>query len=76
MSVKGILYFLFALLLAKIVFALTFNILMLRSFGILFLLVNIVGATWQLWIATLVIYVLATVFEKAVNLKEEQALTI
>jgi Protein of unknown function (DUF2975) len=76
-SVKRILYVLFALLITRLVFALIFSSLMGPGrFNILFAIINIVGSTWELWIAALVIYVLAVVFERAVNLKEEQALTI
>lgn len=77
MSVRRILYVLFALLLTKVLFALILtNRVSGIRFSILFKLVTIVGSTWELWMATLVIYVLAVVFKRAVILKEEEALTI
>jgi len=77
MSVKGILYVLLALLFTRIVFA-SFTAFgpIGSARGIVFKLVTLIGSSWELVMASLVIYVLAVVFERAVNLKEEQALTI
>lgn len=78
-SLKRILYVLLALILTKIIFSLiiTSDVLGVSLRLTIFnKLMTIVCSSWELLMSSLVIYVLAAVFERAVILKEEEALTI
>ncbi|NLR62027.1 hypothetical protein HGH93_28290 [Chitinophaga polysaccharea] len=76
--VKGILWTLLALLLTKIAFAWVIgnSIVIPAASRLYFRVAGILGSTWELLMAFIVIFILAVVFEKAVRLKEEEALTI
>lgn len=77
MFVRGILYVLLALLLTRIAFALFMALGPIGSTqGIAFKLIMLLGSCWEPLMGSLVIYVLAIVFKRAVILKEEEALTI
>ncbi|MGO4292919.1 hypothetical protein [Chitinophaga sp. RAB17] len=78
-SLKRILSVLVALILTKIIFSLiiTSDVLGVNLRLTIFnKLMTIVCSSWELLMSSLVIYVLAAVFERAVILKEEEALTI
>lgn len=76
-AVKGILLVLSGLLLTKIVFAwIAGDSIKVYNNRLYFRLLSVLGATWELLMAFMVILALAIVFERAVSLKEEQALTI
>lgn len=76
-AVKGILYVMLGLLITKMVFAwiAAGNVKVYHN-GLYFRLLNVLGASWELLMAFMVILTLAIVFERAVSLNEEQALTI
>lgn len=75
--VKRIQYIFFALLVGKIGFTLLLTAVFIPSvIGILLQLASVISSSWELLAGMLIIYILAIVFERAVNLKEEQALTI
>lgn len=76
-AVKGILYVMLGLLITKMVFAwiAAGNVKVYQN-GLYFRLLNVLGASWELLMAFMVILTLAIVFERAVSLNEEQALTI
>ncbi|MBS0028745.1 DUF2975 domain-containing protein [Chitinophaga sp. 22321] len=75
--VKRIQYIFLAVLLIKAGMLLIMTTIFVRSvMAILMQLVGIVASSWELFAGMLIIYILAKVFERAVNLKEEQALTI
>lgn len=75
--VKRIQYIFFALLVGKVGFTLLLTAVFIPSvMAILLQLAAVIGSSWELLAGMLIIYILAIVFERAVNLKEEQALTI
>ncbi|NLR82669.1 DUF2975 domain-containing protein [Chitinophaga eiseniae] len=76
--VKGILWVLLALLLTKMTFAwfIGNSVMIPSNRRLYFRVVGILGSTWELLVAFIVIFILAVVFEKAVCLKEEETLTI
>lgn len=75
--VKLIQYIFFALLVGKIGFTLLLTAVFIPSVvGLLLQLAAVISSSWELLAGMLIIYILAIVFERAVNLKEEQALTI
>lgn len=75
--VKLIQYIFFALLVGKIGFTLLLTAVFTPSVvGLLLQLAAVIGSSWELLAGMLIIYILAIVFKRAVNLREEQALTI
>ena len=75
--VKRIQYIFLAVLLIKAgLLMITATIFVHSIIGILLQLVNIIVSSWELLAGMLIIYIVAVVFERAVILKEEQALTI
>ncbi|HEY9260898.1 DUF2975 domain-containing protein [Chitinophaga sp.] len=75
--VKRIQYILLALLFVKVVIVLMMTAVFMGSaLGLALQLLGIISSSWELLVGMLIIYILAKVFEKAVILKEEEALTI
>jgi hypothetical protein len=75
--VKRIQYILVVLLLLKAAVVLIMTAVFMRSAtGVALQLIGIIKSSWELLAGMLIIYILANVFERAVILKEEEALTI